>query len=154
MSDDQELGPGGFDAALGYDPQPHLKDRKGTPIPPVDQPLALTPQRASICARVWWWGGPEFALRNCRHYIYHVIDYGSVPHWAFTLDDVEQEIWLYTLNTARQGVVSRGGHRLFSIIVGGDISRSDSWSLLGHKNDGVRLIHESKWLRTRGRIIA
>ena len=141
-----------FNATLGYDTQPELTHWKGTPIPPVDRPLALTPERAAICNRVWWWGGPEIALRNCRHYLYHVIDYGLVSDWKFTLNDVELEFWLYALNTARQGVMSRGGHRLFSILLGGDVSRSDSWSLLGHKNDGIRMIHEAKWLRTRGRI--
>ena len=74
--------------------------------------------------------------------------------WRFTVDDVDRDIWLYALNTARQGLVSRGGHRLFSIVLGGDVSRSDAWSLLGHKNDAVRLIHEAKWIRARGKIVA
>ena len=96
----------------------------------------------------------EIALRNCRHYLYHVIDYGMVSDWKFALGDVEHEIWRYALNTAHHGEVSRGGHRLFSILVGADISRSDRWSLLGHKNDAIRLIYESKWIRARGRIVA
>ena len=154
MSDNQEPHPGGFDPDLGYDPQPDLTHWHGTPIPPVDRPLALTPERAEICSRVWWWGGAENALRNCRYYLYHVIDYGLVSDWKFTLDDVEREIWQYALNTSHQGEVSRGGHRLFSILVGADLSRSDRWSFLGHKNDAVRLIHESKWIRARGRIVA
>ena len=140
--------------SLGYDPQPEVMTWGGTPIPPVDRPLALTPERAAICERVWWWGGAEIALRNARRYIYHVIDYGSIPQWQFTLDDVERDIWHYALNTAREGIVSRGGHRLSCILVGADISRSDSWSLQGHKNDAVRLIYEKKWIRAKGRIVA
>ena len=154
MNDSQEPRTVGFNPDLGYDPKPHVSNWRGTPIPPVDRPLALTPERAEICDRVWWWGGPEIALRNCRHYIYHVIDYGAVRDWHFSVDDVDHEIWLYALNSARQGLVSRGGHRLFCIILGGDVSRSDKWSLRGHKNDAVRLMHEAKWLRTRGRIVA
>ena len=63
---------------LGYDPQPDLTHWKGTPIPPVDRRLVLTPERAEKCERIWWWGGAELALRNCRSYLYHVIDYGTV----------------------------------------------------------------------------
>ena len=154
MSDPPEPHPGGFDPVLGYDPQPHLTNWKGTPIPPVDRPLALTPERADICDRIWRWGGPEFALRNSRHYLYHVIDDGTMRDWLFTIDDVDRNVWLYALNTARQGIVSRGGHRLFAMILGADVSRSDAWSLLGHRNDAVRLIHEAKWIRARGKIVA
>ena len=153
MSTERANVPSESAVTLGYDPQPELTHWNGTPIPPVDRPLALTPERAEICERVWWWGGAEIALRNCRSYIYHVIDYGLVSDWRFTLDDVAREIWLYALNTATEGGVSRGGHRLFSSLVGGDIHLSDCWSLLAHKNDGIRLIHEAKWLRTRGRIV-
>ena len=138
MSDDQEPHPGGFDPELGYDPQPHLKDWKGTPIPPVDRPLKLTPERAEICNHVWWWGGPEIALRNCRHYIYHVIDYGTVAEREFTMQDVPREIWQYALNTARQGSVNRGGHKLFSLWMGADESVSDHWGDEGSRYDWHR----------------
>ena len=103
--------------SLGYDPQPEVTDWGGTLIPPVDRPLTLTPERAAICERVWW-GGAEIALRNCRRYIYHVIDYGQISDWTFTLDDIEHEIWRYALNTAHEGMVSRGGHRQFCYLVG------------------------------------
>ena len=136
--DDQEPHPGGFDPDLGYDPQPHLKNWKGTPIPPVDRPLKLTPERARICDHVWWWGGPEIALRNCRHYIYHVIDYGSNKEREFTMQDVPREIWQYALNTARQGMVNRGGHKLFSLWMGADHSISDDWGDEGSRYDWHR----------------
>ena len=138
MSDDQEPHPVGFDPDLGYDPQPDLKDWKGTPIPPVDRPLKLTPERARICDHVWWWGGPEIALRNCRHYIYHVIDYGTDAEREFTMHDVPREIWCYALNTARQGLVNRGGHKLFSLLMGADESVSDDWGDEGSRYDWHR----------------
>lgn len=141
-------------ADLGYDPKPHVKLWRGTPIPPVDRPLRLTPERSEICNRIWWWGGPENALRNCRHYLYHVIDYGRMPDWKFTMVDVDREIWLYALETSREGLLSRGGHRLFAVLLHGDITHSDNWSMNGHRNDIARELCANKWIRERGKIVA
>lgn len=141
--------PDGLDPDLGYDPQPQLLNWKGTPIPPVDRPLALTPEREEICNRVWWWGGPEIALRNCRHYIYHVIDYGTVADREFTMGDVPQDIWHYALNTAKAGMVSRGGHKLFSLWMGADETVSEGWPDRASRFDIRRKFTHSEWLQRK-----
>ncbi len=134
---------------LGYDPQPHVTHWNGTPIPPVDRPLALTPERAEICGRVWWWGGAEFALRNCRHFLYHVIDYGTLEDRKYTMRDVPLEVWQYALDTARQGEVSRGGHRLFSLWMGADRTVSDAWKDTANRFDIRRDYTHMEWLKRR-----
>jgi len=52
-------------ARLGYDPRPELTHWKGTPIPPLDDPLAVSPRRREIAERVW-----EFCVS------------GSVVEWS------------------------------------------------------------------------
>ena len=136
----------GFDPELGYDPQPHLTRWHGTPIPPIDRPLALTAERADICECVWWWGGPEIALRNSRHYLYHVIDYASQAQCEFTMKDVPLEIWRYALNSANQAEVSRGGHKLFALFMGTDHTISDGWKDSANRFDIRRNYTHEQWV--------
>lgn len=131
---------------LGYDPRPDITHWNGTPIPPVDRPLKITPERAAICSRVWWWGGPDIALRNCRHYIYHVIDYGTDVDKQFTIRDVPRETWIYALNSAKEGRVSRGGHTLFALWMGADPTISDGWRDASSRFDIRPRYTHAQWL--------
>ena len=140
---------GGYDPNLGYDPQPHLTHWRGTPIPPVDRPLKITAERAEICDRVWWWGGAEIALRNCRHYLYHVIDYGTQSDRDFTMRDVPIDIWQYALNSAHEGLVSRGGHKLFALRMGAEPSVSNEWLDTSSRFDIRRAYTHAEWLQRR-----
>lgn len=149
MENKQENDSSGLIQKLGYDPQPHRTHWHGTPIPPVDRPLALTHERAEICGLVWWWGGPEIALRNCKHYLYHVIDYGRQIDQEFTMQDVSEDIWRYALNTARQGQVSRGGHRLFALFMNADFSVSADWPDNASRFDIRRNFTHAEWLERR-----
>lgn len=134
---------------LGYDLHPNVTHWNGTPIPPVDRPLALTDKRAAICRNVWWWGGPEIALRNCCFYLYHVIDYGTFDEIKFTMKDVTPEIWQYALGKAKEGQVSHRGHRLLSIWMGADPSLSDCWRDVSNKFDMRRRYEQTYWREWR-----
>ena len=103
---------------LGYDPRPGLKAWRGTPIPPVARPLALTPRRAAIANRVWWNGPPWTVLRNAAHYLWHVMDYGRVEDVAHALRDVPRETWLWALDEAGPGLLSKGSYVLWSLHFG------------------------------------
>lgn len=129
-------------ADLGYDPRPDLKRWRGTPIPPVDRPLAITPERQRIAERVWWNGPAWTVLRSAPRYLWHVMDYGTDRDIAYTRRDVARDLWCHSLRTARPGQVSRGSWILWSIAYG-LIATNDEfiaacrrdWSETAHKRD-------------------
>ena len=103
---------------LGYDPRPGLTHWRGTPIPPVDVPLALTAERERIAGRVWFQGPPWTLLRNADHYLWSVMDHGKTEDIAFTLQDVPRPLWLKSLNNARPGMLSKGAYVVWSLAFG------------------------------------
>ena len=110
-------GEGGI-ARLGYDPHPELTHWQGTPIPPLDDPLTMSPRRREIAQRVWWNGPAWTVLRNASRYLWHVMDHGFGEDIRFTLSDVERAQWIRALETARPGWLSRGSFVLWSLYFG------------------------------------
>lgn len=103
---------------LGYDPRPDLTHWCGTPIPPVDAPLALTADRERIAGRVWFQGPSWTVLRNASHYLWSVMDYGATEDIACTLQDVPRSLWIKSLKNARPGKLSRGAYVVWSLAFG------------------------------------
>lgn len=103
---------------LGYDPRPDLTHWCGTPIPPVDAPLALTADRERIAGRVWFQGPSWTVLRNVNHYLWSVMDYGATEDIACTLQDVPLSLWIKSLKDARPGKLSRGAYVVWSLAFG------------------------------------
>ena len=105
-------------ARLGYDPHPELTHWKGTPIPRLDDPLAVSPRRREIAERVWWNGPAWTVLRSASTYLWHVMDHGFTEDIGFTLGDVERARWTRALEVARPGRLSRGSFVLWSCYFG------------------------------------
>ena len=103
---------------LGYDPRPDLTHWCGTPIPPVDAPLALTADRERIAGRVWFQGPSWTVLRNVNHYLWSVMDYGATEDIACTLQDIPRSLWIKSLKDARPGKLSRGAYVVWSLAFG------------------------------------
>ena len=103
---------------LGYDPRPDLTHWCGTPIPPVDAPLALTADRERFAGRVWFQGPSWTVLRNASHYLWSVMDYGATEDIACTLQDVPRSLWVKSLKDARPGKLSRGAYVVWSLAFG------------------------------------
>ena len=108
----------GDNEMLGYDPRPGLGKWRGTPIPPVRDPLKASPERCAIAGRVWWNGPPWTVLRNASYYLWHVMDYGTDADVGFTRRDVPERLWRQALHDARPGLVSRGSYVLWSCVFG------------------------------------
>ncbi len=100
---------------LGYDPRPNLRQWRGTPIPPVDAPLARTPERWQTAGRVWWHGPPWTVLRNGDCYLWAVMDHGWPEDVRHALADVPEARWRRALAHARPGLVSKGSYVLWSL---------------------------------------
>ncbi len=130
---------------LGYDPHPELRQWKGTPIPPIDDPLAASPRRSEIAQRVWWNGPAWTVLRNASRYLWHVMDYGFAADIGFTLRDVERARWVRALETARPGWLSRGSFVLWSCYFGlmADDGICD-WPHNAHRRDIRPLAHDTR----------
>ena len=99
---------------LGYDPRPEVRRRKGTVIPPVNLPLAATPERERIAGEVWWRGPPWTILRNGPRFLCQVMDFGSDEAVRRMLVDVPCRIWKLALTEAHPGQLSRGSKVLWS----------------------------------------
>ncbi|MCY3793718.1 MAG: hypothetical protein OXG51_05010 [Gammaproteobacteria bacterium] len=141
--------------ALGYDPRPELDHWLGTPIPPVRNPLRQTPERSAIADRVWWNGPPWTILRNAAHYLWHVMDYGRPEDVRHTLRDVSRETWIWALDEARPGLLSKGSYVLWSLTFD-RIGLDDpcSWPDSAHRLDCRPLSgddpHRLRWRHLRG----
>ena len=93
-------------SALGYDPQPHTSAWRGTPIPPVDRPVPMTPLRAEIAGRVWCNGPPWTILRNRNAYLQHVMEYANLDQQEAELTVIERPDWQRALRELRPGGMS------------------------------------------------
>ena len=133
---------------LGYDPRPDLKRWRGTPIPPVDRPLAETPERHRIAERVWWNGPPWTVLRNAPRYLWHVMDFGTDDDIAYTRDDLPRDLWRHALRTARPGQVSRGSWILWSIAYG-QFANTDEY-IAACRRDWPETAHKRDWRMLSG----
>ncbi|MDE2933044.1 MAG: hypothetical protein OXS47_04130 [Chloroflexota bacterium] len=130
---------------LGYDPRPKLTHWKGTPIPPIDDPLAASPRRCEIAERVWWNGPAWTVLRNASTYLWHVMDYGFTEDIGFTLREVERTRWVRALEVARPGALSKGSYVLWSCYFGlmADDAICD-WPAMAHRLDLKPLADDSR----------
>ncbi|MCY4357777.1 MAG: hypothetical protein OXD01_09705 [Gammaproteobacteria bacterium] len=130
---------------LGYDPRPELDLWLGTPIPPVCRPLKLTPQRAKIANCVWWNGPAWTVLRNRAYYLWHVMDHGRKTEIRHALGDIPAESWVWALDEASPGLLSRGSYILWSLAFD-RISPGDrcSWPDTAHRRDWRPLAGESR----------
>ncbi len=135
----------GWIARLGYDPHSGYTHWKGTPIPPMDDPLAASPRRCEIAERVWWNGPAWTVLRSASTYLWHVMDYGFTDDIGFTLRDVERARWVRALEAARPGALSKGSYVLWSCYFG--IMADDAiceWPATAHRLDVKPLAGESR----------
>ena len=131
---------------LGYDPRVELNRWRGTPIPPVKNPLSRTPKRWEIANRVWWNGPPWTVLRNASHYLWQVMDYGTHEDIRHALRDVTEDSWLRALDEARPGLLSKGSYVLWSLVFGRmhlDDPPCD-WPDSAHRSDVRPLAGESR----------
>ena len=103
------------ESVLGYDPHPEAVRWRGTPTPPIDEPLAKTAKRWEIAGRVWWNGPPWTVLRNGSQYLWHVMDYGRDGDIEHTLRDLPPSLWTRALDRARPGLLSKGSYVLWSL---------------------------------------
>ncbi|MCY3768857.1 MAG: hypothetical protein OXG56_05765 [Gammaproteobacteria bacterium] len=130
---------------LGYDPHPELDNWRGTASPPIDHPLVRSPERWKIAGRVWWNGPPWTVLRNASCYLWHVMDYGNTEDLRFTLRDLPPTLWIYALDQARPGVVSKGSYVLWSLVFE-RMALDDpcDWPDTAHALDCRMLAHDSR----------
>ena len=102
---------------LGYDPRPDVRRWRGTPIPPVANPLPITPRRAATAGRVWWNGPPWTILRNSSAFLWRVMDHGADADIRDARRELDDELWLDALDAARpSGDLSRGSWLLWSLV--------------------------------------
>lgn len=102
-------------ADLGYDPRPHVRDWRGTPIPSVDRPLPASGGLEAVAERMWWNGPPWTILRNGPSFLRHVMDHGRPDDVATCERVVPAELWTQTLLEAKPGSMSRTAHRWFCV---------------------------------------
>lgn len=103
---------------LGYNPCPEIKLWRGTPIPPVLHPLAITPAREKIACNVWCMGPPWTVLRNAHVYLYHVLDFSTDDELHFTRRDVPESIWISAIKAAKKGDLSAGAYTVEGLHLG------------------------------------
>ena len=130
---------------LGYDPHPELTHYRGTPIPPIQDPLVRTPGRWDIADSVYWHTPPWTVLRNASTYLYYVMDYACDEDITFTLQDVPRHLWHRALEQARPGEVSKGSYVLWSLIL--DLNTWDEpcdWPDTAHKLDYRPLAYNTR----------
>ena len=121
---------------LGYDPRPHIRRWLGNPLPPVDAPLALTPERRRIAECVYWQGPAWQILRNGVCYLHLVMDHGRMDDARHTLLDIEDHLWIRALNEARPGMISRGAFFLWSRVFAMDpLDSPHDWAASRHMHD-------------------
>ena len=130
---------------LGYQLRPGLSRWRGTPIPPVQDPLRETPARRAIAHRVWWNGPSWTVLRNASHYLWHVWDYGTDEDIAFTQADVPKRLWIRALAAARPGLVSAGSYVFWSYVLG-LMSGEEicDWPQTAHRYDYKPLVSDER----------
>ena len=121
---------------LGYDPKPDVRAWRGSPIPPVDDPIAATDRLRAIARRMWWHGPAWTVLRNSARFIRHAIDHATDDDLGFLFDHIDHERWRRALRLATPGTMSRSRYVLWSTTLGlmtpGDTC---DWPRTGHRND-------------------
>ena len=100
------MNAGAEETPLGYNPHPEVRVCKGTPIPPVDRPLALTPARAKTAERVWWNGPPWTILRNRNRYLQQIMEYADDEETEREREDIDEEDWREALRALKPGDMS------------------------------------------------
>lgn len=120
---------------LGYDPQPGIDRWRGTSIPPLDEPLARTPDRWRIAGYVWWHGPPWTVLRNASHYLWHVMDYARTDDLRSMLQDIPEELWRRALDDARPGQLSKGSFVFWSLVFERPLTHPCPWPDDAHRLD-------------------
>ena len=120
---------------LGYDPRPDLTDWRGSPLPPIDDPLPLTNLRLEVARRCWRWGPPELALRNAAAFLYEATDYAPAHLHRRLLKEVPLRHWRTAWSKARKGEISRGGYILVAVKLGLDPSPAYAWTTNAHRLD-------------------
>ena len=130
---------------LGYDPRPEIHRWRGTPIPPVRDPLPNTPDRRRVAGRVWWNGPPWTVLRNASRFLQHVMDYAPDADCHAMLRDIPAELWVKALEDARPGQMSKGAYCLFSRMFGRmGLAEICDWPDDAHLRDVRPLAGESR----------
>ena len=93
-------------SVLGYAPQAQTRSWRGTPIPPVDRPVPMTPLRAQIADRVWCNGPPWTILRNRSMYLQHVMEEASLNEQEAELAAIDRADWQRALRELTPGGMS------------------------------------------------
>lgn len=118
---------------------------KGTPIPPLDDPIEPTPELAAIAGRIWWHGPAEIALRNANAFIRQVVEYANEEDTETVRRSVSRERWIHAITTARPGQISRRSAIFWRTELGRpteEIRRT--WPRNAHRNDIAPLAGETR----------
>lgn len=94
------------DCVLGYDPRPHVHAVRGTPIPPVADPLPATPTLIQIASRMWCNGPPWTILRNREHFLRHATDHATDKECEHLWEVIPRTDWIAMLKASRPGSIS------------------------------------------------
>ena len=122
--------------SLGYDPRPGERNWRGTPIPPVADPLPATGKLPEIAERMWWNGPAWTILRNSGEFLRHAIDHATEKDLAYLWETIAVERWRKALLEATPGTMSRSRYRLWCLWLDiDDIVPAADWRDDGHLND-------------------
>lgn len=104
--------------SLGYDPKPEVSTWKGTPIPPVQNPIPTTPELERIARYMWWNGDPWTILRNRRKFLAHSMDWATDDDFHFLWKTFPRDEWVTVLQSLRPGEVSSRSYLLCMLVSG------------------------------------
>ena len=122
--------------SLGYDPRPEARDWRGTPIPPVKDPLTANATLVEMAERIWWNGPAWTILRNSGRFLRHAMDHATESDLAYREEHVATDRWRQALQEATPGTMSRSRYRLWCLWLGIDEQvPASEWHWKGHLND-------------------
>lgn len=131
MSDPKWVGPGDR-----YELHPGLCEYKGTAIPPVCDPVRVTPRIREIAEWVFWRGPYWAILRNGVRFLFQVMDYGRLNHVRDAYQLLPAALWRKALDEACPKTLSRGSFFLWSRVFGRDPHASGhNWASGRHVQD-------------------
>lgn len=122
---------------LGYDPRAGESRWRGSPLPPLRDPLVMTEESKTAAERVFWQGPPWGILRNGVAFLHRVVDYGWLEDAHYAYHAVPRSIWAKALDEARPGVIARCSFYFWSHVFGRDPQAS------GHDWDASRHIQDA-----------
>ena len=137
---------------LGYDPKPSVMRWRGSPLPPVSDPVAWTSERQRIAERVFWQGPSWGILRNGVAFIHQIMEHGWLEDAAYAHRNLPRALWTKALDAATPKKVSRRSFWFWSHVFGRDPDASPhDWADSRHIGDALP---RGRLTRVQRRIIA